>query len=95
MLGYKIVLRNKKFFTPIMKSYPKYYLGQFVNIPSLYWYHEDLTSAILDYREMIKNYNHKDVICIVEIEVKPKDLVKRFENAVCVCKNFKPLRMVI
>ena len=90
MIGYKIVKKYGSYFKPVMRDYPNYFIGEYVNVNPPYWYYDSLAKCKLD-KSIFTDL--KD-ICIIEIYVNVNDILQMFDNSVCICKRFKPLRVI-
>ena len=90
MIGYKIVRHYGTYFKPVMRNFPNYYIGKYVDGNSPYWYYDSLNKCRLD---KLLFADFKD-ICIIEIYVKMNDILKMFDNSVCICKGFTPVGIV-
>lgn len=90
MIGYKIVKKYGSYFKPVLRDYPNYFIGEYVSVNPPYWYYDSLAKCKLDKTTFSDLKN----ICIIEIDVRVNDILEMFDNSVCICKGFKPLRVI-
>lgn len=88
MIGFKIVVKDKDKYIPVIKDYPYFRIGQ-KSLNSIYWIYSSLIKTQNDF-EYLKNYNEN--LKILMIDVKDKDIIKKFDNKVAVVKSFIPIK---